>query len=146
VCIPRRRKAQCPLKSDVARRLGQKLLSAEHEGDAHGGVIGNIGQMVGGHAVGLADDEVVQFARRDGHITHDLVTNGDVLAGGLESNDHRPTGLPGLANVVFIREGRRAGVHERLLLGLGLGSHGLQLLGCVKRVVGVPAVEQTFQD
>ena len=57
----------------------QVFLGPQDMRDAHVMVVDDDGEVIGGKAVGLADDDVVMLVRLDGHIAQNQVLNGDVF-------------------------------------------------------------------
>ena len=64
------------IKAVVLRRTGEVLLSAHHVGDLHQVVIHHVGKVIGGEAVGLDEDHVVQLGVVHGDVAVDLVVEG----------------------------------------------------------------------
>ena len=56
------------------------VVATDHVGDAHHGVVHHGGKVVGGGAIGAEDDEVVQLAGVEGHVTVDRVVHYHVAA------------------------------------------------------------------
>lgn len=67
------------LERDVPRRVVEVLLGAHDVGDAHGLIIDDDGEVVGGKAIGLADDEVVEFAGGDFDVAEDLIGDDEFV-------------------------------------------------------------------
>ena len=80
---------------DLARGVGQVVVAADDVGDAHHGVVDDGREVVGGCAVGAEDDEVVELAGVEGHVSVDSVVDHDVAA--VERHlDAQDVGLAGL--------------------------------------------------
>ena len=60
--VGRRRQTQRQQNLDLARRVGQMVVAAHHVRDLEVGVVEHGGEVVGRHAVGAKDNQVVQLA------------------------------------------------------------------------------------
>ena len=60
--------AQRLVEQEVARRAGKPLLGTHDVADAHLVVVDHVGQMVGGEAVRLEDNEVVDDGQFNGNL------------------------------------------------------------------------------
>jgi len=138
-----RRVAEGLVEGDLARRVHQVLLAAEHVGDLHRRVIDDHGVVVRRPAVALHDHEVAQLRRPDRHVAKDLVGHDEVALRHLEADDHRPAGVAGLLRFGIGREVRWPRIAKALLAAL-LGGlpHGVELFARLHGVVGLAGVEQ----
>ena len=112
------------------------VIAPDHVGDAHFMVVHHHGHIIGGHAVGAADDHVVQLA----HIHRDFALDHVV-------KDHlaRERGLEAHAAPLAGSQITRAAVAvvARLEAVLaGLLAHGLHLFGRAGTPVGVACFQQ----
>ena len=70
-------KAEGGLQEDVLGGVAQVFLCTEHVGNAHRGIIDDDGEVVGGEAVGFANDEVLGLSRGDGDVAADFIVESD---------------------------------------------------------------------
>lgn len=75
------------LEGDMPGRVVEVFLAPQDVGDAHERIVDDDGEVVGGEAVLLADDEVVEFGVGESHVAQDLVVDGDVALGEPEAED-----------------------------------------------------------
>ncbi len=105
-------------------------------GDAHFVVVHHHSHIVGGHAVGAADDHVIQLAHIHGYFALDHVVKKH-LARERRSEAHAtPFAGPQIARAAM------AVVTRLEALAAGLLAHGLHLFGRAGTPVGVPAFQQ----
>ena len=110
---------------------GEVLAAPDHVGDAHEVVVDDVGEVVGGQAVPLEEDLVVQGAVLHGDVAKDGVVEGGLaLLGDLLADDVRHAGVhlglgllggEGAAGVV--------GPVELAAVGLGLGLFAEAVIG-----------------
>ena len=150
----RRLPAKVAIQEQVLRRRGKPFLPANDMRDPHGAVVHHMGQMVGGHPVGLDQNLVVYVLGRKGNRSPDSVLERDAFAGLHLHPDHmlvspveaatnlcrgqrqRVGHLPARGRVVF---GRRV-----LLCGEPL-PHGFYFFGRIECVVRMPLVDQPLR-
>jgi hypothetical protein len=145
VRVHRARVTERLLEGDVVARVEQVLLPAEHVRDAHLVVVHDDSEVVRGHAVTFADDEVLHLAGADAlpgsqHRVVELVR----LHRHGEPHDVRPAFRLVLAD---LRVGELPpGVAELPLLPLGLLPQRVELFLCVVRLVRLPAGDHAVDD
>lgn len=128
--------AQGFVDEDLAGGVGHVVVTADDVGDAHFVVVHHHGHVVGGHAVGAADDHVVQFAHVHGDAALDHVIEHDLAGlGGLEAHAAAFAG----AQVAFTAAAVVAGLQA---LGAGFFAHGFHFLGGAGAPVGVAGLQQ----
>ena len=82
------------VKQHVQGGRGQPFFTADHVGNVHGVVVDDVGEVVGGHAVALEEDFVVQIQGVDAHPAADAVFKFYFfVAGHFDPNDIRLTGV-----------------------------------------------------
>ena len=137
----RRLRVQRPVDVDLARRVVEVVVAANHVGDAHVHVVHDHGEIVGGHAVRAHEDDVVEFLVVKLHVAVYLVLDhDDALVGIPETND-------GLDARHRLGPLAAASVVARLLPSLTLGRpHGVQLFLAAIAVVGLALGDQLFGD
>ncbi len=92
------------VEQHVQRSRGQPFFAADHVGDVHGVVIDDVGQVVGGHAVALEEDFVVQVQGVDAYPAADAVFKFYFLiAGHFDPND---IGLAGVQTTLHLFFGK----------------------------------------
>ena len=132
--VARHAVAERALERDVARRVVEVLLAAQHVRDAHPLVVHHHAQVIGREAVALQDHEVVGEVGGEGDLAEDLVAHDQRLV--------RPAEADHVRLVRRARERRRAvearGPHvaERARLGLRAPPQRLELLGRLEGGVG----------
>ena len=78
-------RAQSLIHEDLARRVVDMIVAADHVGDAHVDVIHHHHEVVGRRAVGTLDDDVVQFGDIHRHRTlNEIIEGYRSLVGGTE--------------------------------------------------------------
>ncbi len=127
---------------DVPPGLGQEFLSAKNEIDSHQGVVNDVGQVIGGKAVGFLNDEIVELIGGYFDLAEDLVIYGYGLGWALEADDHGFTGGPCLFGVSGAGQRIGPGITKGLLLLLSLFAQDIELLGGFKGVIGLACVEK----
>ena len=131
------------LEQHVLGRVREVLLRAEDMGDAHQLVVDHHGKVVGGKAVLLADDEVVDLACGKRRVSQDLVVDGDRDLAGAKADD----GLTALRDELSALVGGNLApeaVSEGLLARHRVLAHGLELLGAVPCFVRLALVDQAL--
>ena len=88
-------------------RVHQVLLSAEHVCNLHQLVIDDAGEVIRRKPVALLDHKVFVLPGRYGHFAENVVNDGHVFIGHLESHDNRATGGTGCGSL--LRGGYRIG-------------------------------------
>ncbi len=137
--------AQRLLQRDVEHGVEQVLLAAQDVRDAHLGIINHHREVIGGHAVALADDEVLHLAGRHALAgpEHGIV-EAVLLHRHGEAHDVRP--VLGLI-LPDLRIGElRPAIDERPLLLLGLLAHGIELLARLVGLVGLAVGDQLLDE
>ena len=80
--------AEGPVEEDVLGGGGDPLFGADDVGDAHEVVVDDIGQMIGGEAVGLQQNLVVDVVVGELDVAAELVAEGGfAFDGDLEADD-----------------------------------------------------------
>ena len=119
---------------------GQILVAPYHMGDAHGMIVHHVGKIVGGHAVGLDEDLVVQGGVLHGNIPVDLIVEGGGALLGHLLPDHI-----GHARIQLLLHLLRGQVPAVAVIH---GTHAIRLMQACKpflvaeAVVGVPLLHQ----
>ena len=127
----------------VLGRGGEVLVAAQHVGDAHGVVVDDVGEVIGGHAVGLDEDVVVQLGAVHGDVAVEHVVKGGLARLGHVLPDDVGDArvelgldlLGGKVQAVLV-------VLPGLALGLGRGAALGQLLLGAEAVVGLALCDQ----
>ena len=128
---------------DLLGGVGDMVVPAQHVRDLHEGVVDHDREVVGGDAVGLHDDEVVELVVLEGDGAMDqVVEDGLAGAGHLEANDRLAALVDVLLDDVRKQVAAASGVGEGLALGRGGLAQLVELLLAAEAVVGVPGVEQ----
>ena len=132
--------AERALERDVARRVVQVLLAAQHVRHAHQLVVDDHGEVIGGEAVALADHEVVEVLLAELDRAEHAVDHVDRLVGHPKAHDVR------LARHARERGGAvevgRAAVAEVALLGARDRAQRLELVVGLERGIGEVARDQ----
>ena len=141
MAVERARVAQRVLQGDVVHRVQQVLLAAQDVGDAHLRVVDHHAEVVGRHAVGLADDEILHLrgGQHDVLVEH-LVAEAELARRHRKPHDGRPA--LGLVGGDLLVAQRRPLVEVGPLRPLGLAALGGQLLGRLIRLVGQTLLDQ----
>ena len=129
----------------VLRRGAKVLVSPHYMGYAHGVVVDDVCEVVGGHSVGLDEHAVVQLGavNIDPAVDHivkaSLTALRNVLANDIAFACGKPcfNFLPGQVQTVLI-------VLKGLASRLDLGTAGVQLLLGAEAIIGMSALDQLF--
>ena len=106
-------------------------------GDTHQVIVHDVGEVVGGHPVGLDEDLVVHLAVLDLDVAVDhIIEAGDAGAGDLLADDIRLPGGQTLLDLLFGQVAAAAVVVGHLAAGALLGVEGFQPLLGAEAVVG----------
>ena len=70
------RPAEGLVEQDVLGGGGDPFLGADHVGDVHEVVVDDVGEVVGGEAVGLEEDLVVDVGVVEGDVAAEFVAEG----------------------------------------------------------------------
>ena len=128
------------VQRDLPRRRRQQVLTAEHVGDLHQGVVDRVHQRVERVAVGTAEREVGDVLRLEGDLAAHQVVPRDRAVGHPEP-DHWPPAL-GLERRDLLVGELAAEAVVPLHLGAGRLAAGVDLLGRAVAVVGELRVGQ----
>ena len=137
------RPAEGLVEQDVLGRGGDPLLGSDDVGDLHEVVVDDVGQMIGGEAVGLEQDLVVDIVMGEDDGAAELVAEGGLALDGDFEADYAGAAF-GL-ECGDLRGGEFAvrSVVTRGELGGDLrAAHGVQLFGGLEAAVGVAGCEQ----
>ena len=127
----------------VLGRGGQVLHAAHDVGDAHQVIVNDVGEVVGGHAVLLDEDHVIEGVVGEGHVPEHLVMiAGLALGGGILTDDVGHARVQLGLNLLRGQVQAVLVVLEHLAPGLGGGAALLQLLLGAEAVVGVAGPNQ----
>ena len=141
------RRAHGLVDHDLARGVGEVVVTANDVGDAHQCVVHHGGEVVGGGTVGAEDDEVVELLGVEGDLTMDGVVDHDVAAvlGHLDAQNVGLTGIDAGLGLLRREVAATALVAlERVLAGLGGLAVGGQLLGRAEAGIGLTLCEQAL--
>ena len=141
-------RAQGLVDHDLARGVGEVVVAADHVRDAHHGIVHHGGKVVGGGAVGAEDDEVIQLAGVEGHVTVDRIVDHHVAT--VEGNlDAQGVGLarvdaaPSLGGV-DVAAGALVAL-EGVVARLGGSLVGRELLRRAEARIGLALVPQALR-
>ena len=136
--------AEGVVEEEVAGGAGQPFVAAEDVADLHGVVIDDGGEVVGGEAVGLEQDVVVQEAILEGDVAAEGVgDNGGAFVGHLEADDAAAALMRDRFADLGVGEGAAVAVVAGGLLGLLLGlADAVESFGGAGAAVGVAGGEQ----
>ena len=128
--------AQRLVDEDLARGVGDVVVAADDVGDAHVVVVHHHGHVVGGRAVGAADDHVVELGNVDADAPFDHVVEDHLaLQGTFEAHAAAFAGAEAELAAVGVVAGLEAEA-------LGALAHGVDLLRRAGAPVGVARLEQ----
>ena len=123
---------------------GQVLVSSHHMRDPHQVVVHHVGKIIGGKAVGLDQDHVVQLRIVHGDIPVDLVMEGGGPFRGIVLPDHVGHARRKLRFHLFLRQMQAVLVIDvDLLARHGAGQGGKPLL-VAEAVIGLALFDQLF--
>ena len=140
-----------PVEQNMERGRRKPFFPADDVGNVHQPVVHHVGQVVGGHAVSLEEDFVVQVQGVDAYPAADAVLEFDFfVAGQFDPNDVGISGsqttlhfLGGKGEAVFHgRAGDAVVLPVGIAAGFGALPNGLQFFGGIKGVVGMARSQQ----
>ena len=131
------------IEQDVLGRGGDPLLGADDVGDLHQVVVDDIGEVVGGEAVGLHEDLVVDVVVVEGDVAAELVAEGGgAFERDLHADDEGSSGVELGLDLLGGEVAAGAGIARGELGGHLLLAGGFELVGGAEAAVGGAVGEQ----
>ena len=145
VDIDRDLPAKSLIKPVVFRSRGQVLIAADHMSDPHGMVVHHVREIVGGIAVRLDQDHIIQLCVRNLDLTVDLIHEFCCPFPGNILSDHVGNTLCEVLFDLFLRQRKTMFVVDHDLLIAGLSAQALQSLLRAEAVISLSLFDQLLR-